>query len=993
MKALINIINPKTNPLVLLLYINFLLFLLSLLSILRTDISIVIVISSIFLYWLYYLIKQKYSKKKIVLLFLSSFVLTPIIPLLATDKKARTRMNPSKSSFAVVVYLVILVVVLDYFTVNNNVYSGIFGYLERSIEKFKYNARGIKKVSNSVTIIDMDDSTLDKYGWPIDRRKLSNVVLKLKKMGAKAVAFDMVFTDPSNNESIKTSKELYNKFQKISLTSNGNIIKKLNELIKQKELELEKIKKRLYQSKKTIKKLETTRKTFSKKIQNKTRKEIKLLKRLKNNVYKTKKIIATMEENIKQYRITFNDLKSKNKEYLDFLNKKSNEISPDKIFAKAIKKAGNVILGYVGYSFGSQEANISEKRKRENFNSVISRAEVKLIEGDLSDNVSFAEFEALNSPYKDIVWAEKPLPKKLVDEINKKIDNAKDEIPEELMDMLDRAEGILATDNFGSFNLIADVDGIARNYYPAYIIKDKQKKNHILFSLGLAALKVFYQDKNQKTDTFKLRYEVNGVPELGYYFDFSNKKKLKLEADTPYLVLNYYGPRNTFKYISMKTILMDKLSQKDIKKYIDGKIILFGTTAIGLLDLRSSPYNPSQAYPGVEVHATFIENILDGSYFKRPYYFLPVELIFLVFIVIFLGILFSYLKIYINFIITILATYIIFLIDVKFFFSHGYLLYILIHLLTPSIMFLTITIFRYFSEEKEKQMVKKTFKYYLSQSVVDEVLKDPSKLALGGVKKNISVLFSDIRGFTTISEGLTPDQLSVVMNDYLTPMTQCVFDYEGTLDKYMGDAIMAFFGAPIKQDDHAMRACLTALKMMDELKILAEEFKARSLPIIDIGIGVNSGDMSVGNMGSKQRFDYTVMGDNVNLGSRLEGINKQYKTNIIISEYTYELVKDSLLCRKLDAVKVKGKNEPVVIYQLLSKHKHNTELLKISDLTNQGIQYYWDRNWDKSIAIFNKILEIKANDYLSEKYIDRCKHFKETPPEANWDGSFKMTTK
>ncbi len=993
MKALLNIINPKTNPLVLLLYINFILFLLSLFSVLRTDLSIGLGILSIFLYWIYYLIKQKYSKKKTILLFLSSLVFTPIIPLLITDKEARRRINPSKSVFAVVMYLVILVVILDYFTVNNNVYSGVFGYLERSIEKFKYNARGVKKISNAVTIIDMDDATLDKYGWPIDRKKLANIVLKLKKMGAKAVAFDMVFADPSNNEAIKTSKELYNKFSKISLTSNGEIIKKLNELIKQKELELKKIKDKLRKSQRILKKLENARKSLPKKIQAKTFKETKLLKQLKRDVYQTKKIIATIEENIKQYRITFNTLKTKNKEYLNLLNKKANEISPDKVFARAIKKAGNVILGYVGYSFGSKEANISEKRKKENFDSVISRAEVKLIEGNLNENVSFAEIEALNSPYKDIVWVEKPLPQKLVDEINKKIDNAEDEIPEELMDMLDRAEGVLATDNFGSFNLIVDVDGIARNYYPAYIIKDKKNKRHILYSLGLAALKVFYQDENKKEDTFKLRYEVQGYPELGYYFDFSGKNKLKLEYDTPYLVLNYYGPRDTFKYISMKSILMDKLTPEEIKKHIDGKIILFGTTATGLLDLRSSPYDPSQTYPGVEVHATFIENILDGSYFKRPYYFLPLELIFLIFIVIFLGILFSYLKIYINVIIAVITTYIIFLIDVKFFFSHGYLLYILIHLLVPFIMFLAITIFRYFSEEKEKQMVKKTFKYYLSQSVVDEVLKDPSKLALGGVKKNLSVLFSDIRGFTTISEGLTPDQLSVVMNDYLTPMTQCVFDYEGTLDKYMGDAIMAFFGAPIKQDDHAMRACLTALKMMEELKVLGEEFKARNLPVIDIGIGVNSGDMSVGNMGSRQRFDYTVMGDNVNLGSRLEGINKQYKTNIIISEYTYELVKDTLLCRKLDAVKVKGKNEPVVIYELVSKHKHNNELIRISSLTEQGIQYYWNREWDKSIAIFNKILEIKPNDYLSEKYIDRCNHFKETPPDPDWDGSFKMTTK
>jgi adenylate cyclase len=190
-----------------------------------------------------------------------------------------------------------------------------------------------------------------------------------------------------------------------------------------------------------------------------------------------------------------------------------------------------------------------------------------------------------------------------------------------------------------------------------------------------------------------------------------------------------------------------------------------------------------------------------------------------------------------------------------------------------------------------------------------------------------------------------------------------------------------------------MRACLTALKMMEELKVLEEEFKKRDLPIIDIGIGVNSGDMSVGNMGSKQRFDYTVMGDNVNLGSRLEGINKQYQTNIIISEYTYEHVKDTLLCRKLDAVKVKGKNEPVVIYELVSKHKHNKDLLDISKLTEQGIDFYWKKNWDEAINIFNKILIIKENDFLSKMYIDRCSHFKENPPEENWDGSFKMTTK
>jgi adenylate cyclase len=207
------------------------------------------------------------------------------------------------------------------------------------------------------------------------------------------------------------------------------------------------------------------------------------------------------------------------------------------------------------------------------------------------------------------------------------------------------------------------------------------------------------------------------------------------------------------------------------------------------------------------------------------------------------------------------------------------------------------------------------FSNYVSKSIVEELLKHPEKLELGGEDKNITVLFSDIRGFTTLSEKLTPQSLVSHLNDYLTAMTDIIFKYEGTLDKYVGDEIMAFWNAPVEQQNHPELACMAALEMMQKLKELNEEWTEDKK--LNIGIGLNTGVMTVGNMGSKSRMDYTLMGDSVNLGARLEGTNKIYGTNIIISEYTHENVKDKFICRELDTIRVKGKNKPVQIYEVL----------------------------------------------------------------------------
>ncbi len=231
--------------------------------------------------------------------------------------------------------------------------------------------------------------------------------------------------------------------------------------------------------------------------------------------------------------------------------------------------------------------------------------------------------------------------------------------------------------------------------------------------------------------------------------------------------------------------------------------------------------------------------------------------------------------------------------------------------------FTATVVYRVLTEEREKRHVRQTFSKFVSKSVVDELLKSPEKLKLGGEKKELTVLFSDIRGFTTLSERMTPEELVVKLNHYLQIMTDIVIHYDGTLDKYVGDEIMAFWGAPIPQDNHALLACRAAVEMIERLDEMNREWRGQGLPVLDIGIGINTGPMIVGNVGSNSRMDYTLIGDNVNLGARLEGTNKIYRTHIIISEFTYEQVKDQVVVRELDLIRVKGKEKPVTIYELL----------------------------------------------------------------------------
>jgi len=453
------------------------------------------------------------------------------------------------------------------------------------------------------------------------------------------------------------------------------------------------------------------------------------------------------------------------------------------------------------------------------------------------------------------------------------------------------------------------------------------------------------------------------------------------------MLINYLGPAKTFPHYSITDIINGRLKPALFKN----KIVLVGATATGIYDMRVTPF--STIFPGIEIHATVIDNILHQSFLKRPGWTGLIDIAAIIFLGLIIGIVLPRVRaipgVFLS--LLLLAAYI--LIN-RFIFSHYNLWLNLVYpVVTILAAYLGITIYKYITEEREKKKIRGAFQYYLTPSVINEVLKDPSKLKLGGEKKDLTVLFSDIRGFTTVSENMSPEELVHLLNEYLTAMTDVVFKHEGLLDKYMGDAIMAVFGAPLPQDDHPVRACMTAIGMMEELKKLQKKWADEGRPVLDIGIGMNSGEMVVGNMGSDMRFDYTVMGDNVNLGSRLEGINKEYGTNVIISEHTYNRSRNEFFCRELDLVRVKGKEFPVRIYELLGERKDSGNGEGFVKLFEEGLAKYKRGEWDEAVVCFQNVLSVRPGDTPSELYIGRCKELKEKPPPGKWDGVYTMTKK
>ncbi len=392
--------------------------------------------------------------------------------------------------------------------------------------------------------------------------------------------------------------------------------------------------------------------------------------------------------------------------------------------------------------------------------------------------------------------------------------------------------------------------------------------------------------------------------------------------------VNFVGGRYSFKQNEIFEVTNDWNPELLESNQINNQIFLVAMYyATGRGASKDSHLSPFGDMSGIEHHAHAINTILNQDFMSS----LPNWSIFAIYLVLALMIGFLQPRVKTHWGFVIMVTQLIaYGIATLYIFQQFNLITVLPSVTIEQIVvFIAIIGFRILTEEENVKYIRQTFSKFVSADVVDELLKHPDNLALGGSKKEITIFFSDIRGFTTISEALGPEELVKLLNEYLSAMTDLVIEYKGTIDKYMGDAIMAFWGAPVPLEDHAYYACVAALAQLDYLKILQQRWVERNVPVIDIGIGLNSGPAVVGNMGSSHRMEYTCMGDTINLGSRLEGSNKMYGTNVIISEHTYEKVKDRVIARELDLVRVKGKTLPVRIYELMGiKNPEDMEKMK-----------------------------------------------------------------
>ncbi|OGR84923.1 MAG: hypothetical protein A2901_01505 [Elusimicrobia bacterium RIFCSPLOWO2_01_FULL_54_10] len=447
-------------------------------------------------------------------------------------------------------------------------------------------------------------------------------------------------------------------------------------------------------------------------------------------------------------------------------------------------------------------------------------------------------------------------------------------------------------------------------------------------------------------------------------------------------------------FYSCSKILDEDVPMEWKTEWLKGKVVLVGSTALGLYDHYPTALESST--PGLYMHANVIENLWDRMWANR--FLEPVTKklsYFLIFIfAIAVGAIIS------NFSATLGAISTVGLAAMFWMFGYYFMIHKLyyIELVAPTASlvgsYLTVFFYRFIVEQKEKAGIKKAFGVYVNPHVVEAIAKNPEALKLGGEMREMTVMFSDVAGFTTISEKLSPEELVQLLNLYLTAMTDTIMKLDGTVDKYEGDAIMAFWGAPLAQPRHAQLACQAVLENRERLRELNVDLEKKGLQQLFARCGLNTGPMNVGNMGSSQKFNYTVMGDSVNLASRLEGANKQYGTMLMVSESTYAAAKDDIEVRELDILRVKGKNLPIKVYELVCGKGQLTDAHKKAfEIYSEGLELYRKRQFKKALLKFEQVCEILNDDGPAKTYMNRSKEYIKSPPPENWDGVFVMTTK
>ncbi|MFH0736013.1 MAG: adenylate/guanylate cyclase domain-containing protein [bacterium] len=529
-----------------------------------------------------------------------------------------------------------------------------------------------------------------------------------------------------------------------------------------------------------------------------------------------------------------------------------------------------------------------------------------------------------------------------------------------------------ASHKLGFAHISPDDDGTTRHYDTFF-----KYQNNLVVNFSMQLVLDYYGiDSVSFNRTNAILYK-NKVVRLQIPIDENGK--------TP---LNYYGKKKQFRYISFSDVVRHRIDPS----FFENKIVLIGSSAIGLRDLKTIPIDDN--YPGIELHATFVYNAMQNNFITSPS--LMVRLFMSIFVISLCLFVFWRFDVIWNIVIfPVIAALILVAVHVLFETSNmlidqSYLI------LFEILSFMSILVFKYQTEFKEKQKIKKTFAKYVSSSIINEMLEHPEKLTLGGEVKTVTALFSDIQNFTNISEKISPAELTDFLKKYMTALTQIVYDKGGMLDKYIGDAIVALFGVPVVLEDHAVFACECVLAMKKKSQEIIDAFPNPNLRGIKTRFGLNTGSMICGNMGSEQLFDYTGIGDNMNLASRLESINKIYGTDIVIAESTRLFLDDSFILRELDRVAVKGKSYGVVIYELIGKKEDllsgleqiNSKIAKYQS----ALAFYYAAQWKESEKQFFEYLNIYKDDKAATALYERILRLKENPP-TDWDGVCKMESK
>jgi adenylate cyclase len=453
------------------------------------------------------------------------------------------------------------------------------------------------------------------------------------------------------------------------------------------------------------------------------------------------------------------------------------------------------------------------------------------------------------------------------------------------------------------------------------------------------------------------------------------------------LWVNYLGPPGTFPHVAAGDVLHGRLQPG----LLQDKIALVGFTASGF-DKVATPFSPVAA--GVELHATAIDNILYDRALQRPVWLGPVEAAVLVLLGLALGALLGRVRGTAGAVVA-AAVGLGYAWLTQVIFSSGFVLSLLYPFGVIVFSTVGVTLFHYVAEEREKRKVRDAFRHYLNPEVTELLAREPERLRLGGERRDITVLFADIRGFTTFSEHLSPEELGELLNVYLGEMTQIVLRNNGLLDKYIGDAVMAFWGAPIAVPDHAERCCRAALQMLAGGARLQTRLAERGWPAVQCVIGISSGDAVVGNFGAADRFSYTALGDTVNLGSRLEGLNKVYGTRILVADQTRTALGEEFICREVDWVAVKGRAQPVAVHELMGLRSadHDGSLRALADAFGSALGAYRTRRWDDALARLGALAAEHPDDGPIVTYLQRCKILRAEPPDDAWDGVFRATSK